>query len=411
MTVRYRWSIRAQTPFHIASSRSLAASTETLPYIPGTALRGAVAAAFLAAHSDASPIFHRLTEETRFGHAYPTLPSGAGSSPLPLSAVTCRQAPGFRADAGHGVDDLLLAAEASALTQPEDQSLPAPNDVGELITCAICADDRQRQPGAATVQWRGWYAWDAAVPRHACVRLGMQVEGRAGGALDHQRALTTRQTVQTEQRFVGSVAFPDQETAALVDDLLTRQENRLWVGAGRSRGLGELLVTRQEQAAPEEAATLGARQEGLADRLAHLCSRVGARLPEGPTYGALTLQAMALLPDAFGRWQRTCSADMLSDWLGLPSSALEVRQSFQDSQWLGGWNAALHMPKADALGLAAGSCWLFRVDGVERDEVVAALQRLEDSGIGERRQEGFGMVRACDSLHWQVHELGQERTA
>jgi hypothetical protein len=37
-----------------------------------------------------------------------------------------------------------------------------------------------------------------------------------------------------------------------------------------------------------------------------------------------------------------------------------------------------------------------------------AVQRLEDTGIGERRQEGFGVVRACDPLHWQVHELEQE---
>jgi hypothetical protein len=366
-----------------------------------------VAAAFLTAHSADSPAFHRLTQETRFGHAYPTLPSGTVGSPLPRSGVTCRRAPGFRADGGHGVDDLLLAAEAVALRQAENQAVPASTDVGNLATCAICADDR-RQSGDDAVPLQGWYAWDAAAPKQACVRLGMQVDGRAGGALEHQRSLTARQVVHAGQRFAGSVTFPDEETAALVGDLLTRQGNRLWVGAGRSRGLGELVIDRHGQAAPDRGGAVASRQEGLADRLAQLCSLAGIHPPEEPTYISLTLQAAALLPDAFGRWQRTCNADQLSNWTGLPSSALEVRQSFQDVHWLGGWNAALSVPKADALALAAGSCWLFRINGVGRDAVLEAVQRLEDTGIGERRQEGFGVVRACDPQHWQVHELEQE---
>lgn len=409
MTVRYHWSIQAKTPFHIASSRAFAASTQTLAYIPGTAVRGAVAAAFLARQSADTPVFHRLTEKTCYGHAYPTLTSGTGSSPLPLSSVTCRRAPGFRADGGHGVDDLLLAAEAFALAHAGEQSERMTTDGGALIACARCADDRQRQPGDAIVPWHGWYGWDAAVPRHVCVQFGTQIEGRTGGAGEQQEGLTARQTVQSGQHFACSVTFPDEETAALVGELLARQGNRLWVGAGRSRGLGEVLV--DAQVVPGEAAAAESRQEGLADRLARLCSQAGARPPAEQTYISLTLQAAALVPDAFGRWQRTCNADLLSNWTGLPANALEVRQSFQDVTWLGGWNAALGLPKPDALSLAAGSCWLFRVVGEARDEVMLALQRLEDQGIGERRQEGFGVVRVCDPLHWQVQELGQELTA
>lgn len=409
MTVREHWSIRAQTPLHLAAGRAPSASMETLTYIPGASLRGAVATAFLAAQDADTPAFRRLTEETCFGHAYPTLESGAGSGPIPLSSVTCRRAPGFRADGGHGVHDLLLAAEAALLAQAEDPPVSAPPHVAGSVVCAICAEDRQRQPGDGTVPWPGWYGWDSETPRQACVSLGLQIEGRAGGVPAQHRDLTMHQTLLAGQHFAAMATFPDEETAELARHLLAQQGNRLWVGAGRSRGLGELRV--DLQAPPLEPATMPARQAMLTERLAQLCVRAGATPPDDQTYVSLTLQAAALVADPFGRWQRACSADLLSDWTGLPASALELRQSFQDAAWRAGWNAALGLPKPDALALAAGSCWLFRISGVAQDDLLGALERLEDRGIGERRQEGFGVVRVCEPLHWQAQELGWERTA
>lgn len=256
--------------------------------------------------------------------------------------------------------------------------------------------------------WSGYFAWNDNAPALVPVDLGSAFEGRPSlPGRAQQRMVTVRQTLQPEQRFAGVVTFPDEETATLAAQLLALQNNRLWVGAGRSRGLGEVVV----EATPAQAGSTAGRLEGLAATLARYCSQAGAQAPEGQTYATLTLRSAALLTDAFGRWQPTISAESLSNWTGLPAGAIQVRQSYLDVAWVEGWNAALGLPKPDARAIVAGSCWLLRVEGVPAVDVLAALERLESDGVGERRQEGFGQVSVCDRLHWQVQELGQEQSA
>ncbi len=409
MTVRYQWSALAQSPLHFAVGRSPGEAMATLAFVPGTAVRGAIAAAFLAAYGPEGPGFRQLAEETSFSHLYPVSPSGGPATPLPLSSSTCRRAPGFLADSGHGVADLLLPAEALLLAaERQTAAAPPPADVGSLVACPRCADDRQRQPGAGTMPWPGYCAWNDDEPALVPVRVDTALEGRPtppGRA--RRQMITVRQTLQPDQRFAGIVTFPNDETATLATQLLALQDNRLWVGAGRSRGLGEVVV----EAAPAQAGTTAGRLEGLAATLARYCDQAGAQVPESQTYATLTLRSAALLRDAFGRWQPTIGAESLSTWTGLPAGAIQVRQSYLDSAWIEGWNAALGQPKPDARAIVAGSCWLLRVAGVPASEVLVALERLEAEGIGERRQEGFGQVSVCDRLHWQAQELGWEHSA
>jgi hypothetical protein len=420
VTVRAYWSVEALSPLHLATSRSLGASTETLPYIPGTALRGALAAAYLAAADAATPSFRLLVEATRFNNLYPAGADAAMASvPLPLSSVTCSHLPGFRADDGHGVGDLLLPAEAALLaaeaaTVPDgasDATRPPAIDVDTLLRCRQCPDDRRRLPIPAMIPWRGYCTWHDGTPRLAPVRVAAVVERRAaggGGPLVRQ-AVTVRQALPAGQRFSGEVAFPDGDTAELVTRLLERQEHRLWVGAGRSRGLGAIRVA--SSAVPTGADDPAQRQRALMEALGERCRQGGVSPPDDQQYVTLTLRSAALVPDAFGRWRQTIGADILGRDSGLPADAWQVRQAYVAQQPIEGWNAALGLPKPDAVAIAAGSCWLLRLQGVSSDELAAALQRLEEHGLGERRSEGYGVVGICDPLHWQVQELEGEQQA
>lgn len=418
MTVRYHWQAQSLAPLHFAGGRALGEAAETLHYIPGTALRGALAAAFLAANDASAPGLRPLTEDARFSNLYPVAGTGAASAPLPLSSVTCGHTPGFLADGGHGVGDLLLAAEAALLAKEATAGAngpPAaqgwiPPDREALAACRRCPEERRRLPAPGTIPWRGFYARREEGPLQASVNVGTALEGKPTGRRQlTQHTVTVRQTLVVGQHFSGIVAFPDTGTADMVTQLLRRQDDQLWVGAGRSRGLGAVHIAITDVAALDE--DMASRQAGLTAALVKRGAPNEVALPENYSYMALTLQSAALLPDAFGRWQRTISADALSAWAGWPAGTVELRQAFVAETAIEGWNAALGLPKPDAMAIAAGSCWLFRIRDVPVADVVAAFQRLEAEGIGDRRQEGFGMLRACDALHWQEPEMEQEQPA
>jgi CRISPR-associated protein Csx10 len=409
VTVAYRWSVQSLAPLHFAAGRALGRVTETLQYIPGTALRGAMAAAFLAAHGSTEPGFAPLFEEARFTNLYPAGAAGTASAPLPLSSITCSHQPGFAADGGHGVGDLLLSAEVAQLAAEAATATGAgrrsPVDRDALVACRHCPDERRRLPVPGTVPWRGFCAWQDGEPQQAAVHSSTALERRAAG---REQAVTLRQTLAAGQHYTGVVTFPDSDSAEAATQLLAMQEHQIWVGAGRSRGLGAIQV--DVATAPAAADDLTQRQEALMAALGRRCERVDVALPDNNYwYMALTLQSAALLADPFGRWQQTITADMLSQWTGpLPTGTWQVRQAFVAGAAVEGWNGGLGLPKPDAVAIAAGSCWLLRIQGASLAELSTALQRLEAEGIGERRQEGFGVVRVCDPLHWRVQELDEE---
>jgi hypothetical protein len=428
VTVRQHWSLFAMAPLQFAASRASGASMETLPYIPGTALRGALAAAFLAAHGADAPGFDQLANGTIFGHCYPVAASGMAAAVLPLSSVTCSHQPGFLADGGHGAGDLLLPGEAARLAAQgaattggdgDASHRSGPVDVDSLVLCPRCSADRRRQPTPGIQAFAGFCAWQGEGLSLVPLRYTTTVQRRAAERdRSRQPAVTVRQALAAGQRFAGTVTFPDAGSAEAAQQLCQTQGGRLWVGAGRSRGLGEVLLE-APAAAPESplqrAAPLddgiAARHAGLMTALGAWCTRAGTVLPDGLTYVTVTLRAGALVADQFGRWRQSLGGDLLSGWLGLPANSLVAGPSFVRYGPVDGWNAALGLPKPDALGIAAGSCWLFQLQASALPDVLAALERLEEAGIGERRQEGFGVIRGCDPLHWRVRELEQEQPA
>lgn len=432
MTVRQHWSLRAITPLQFATSRASGAAMETLSFIPGTALRGALAAAFLAAYGAEAPGFHQLAAETTFGHCYPTVASGTPTDVLPLSSVTCSHQPGFLADGGHGAGDLLLAGEAALLavqgaaqrastSSNEGAAAERPRrpDIDSLVMCPRCSADRRRLPAPGIQVWSGFCTWHGGVPSRVPLHYTTTFERRAAERDQSLHpAVTVRKALAAGQQFAGIVTFPDAGSAEAAHQLCQAQGGRLWVGAGRSRGLGEVRIE-ATAAAPASAISptatpddgVAARHAGLMAALGAWCARAGAVLPDGATYVTLTLQSAALVADLFGRRQQSLSGDMLSEWLGLPASSLVSGPSFVRNTTIEGWNAAIGLPKPDALCIAAGSCWLFQFQDNALPEVLGALEQLEGAGIGERKQEGFGALRVCDPLHWQVRELEQELPA
>ncbi|OEU84428.1 MAG: hypothetical protein BA873_05115 [Desulfobulbaceae bacterium C00003063] len=94
---------------------------ETTEYIPGSAVRGAVAASFAGAYGgwDAPAVREAfLKKPAQFSNFYPsTIKIDVQPKPIPISARTCKDYPGFQkhieryeTQASHGAKDTLIAA-------------------------------------------------------------------------------------------------------------------------------------------------------------------------------------------------------------------------------------------------------------------------------------------------------------
>jgi CRISPR-associated protein Csx10 len=79
----------------------------------------------------------------------------------------------------------------------------------------------------------------------------------------------------------------------------------------------------------------------------------------------------------------------------------ELVRSWAGTRVAGGWNIRWNRHRPTVLSVPAGATYLFRTQA-NAAQVIAALAALEERGVGERRAEGYGVVRCCDEFHVQA---------
>ena len=107
----YRITAELQSPLVVQQNRQ-SNSSRNLPYLPGSSLRGALAAQYLCeGGSPDKEDFHQL-----FVHdpvPFPNLLPAGDPTVIPkaiaLTAASCKRVTGFKAEEKHGVFDLLAS--------------------------------------------------------------------------------------------------------------------------------------------------------------------------------------------------------------------------------------------------------------------------------------------------------------
>lgn len=364
-------------------------ASQTLDYVPGTSIRGAVARLYLRrpgknpTSDEFLSLFH--SDDVVFGDAVPL-----GANVIPLSAHTRKNSKGFRQDVGvaGGVSDLLLFPER----RPKDE---------------------------VVVAMSGWYVKDHGAYRKAsaCTAISAHTAHNSGTKAREEAGLFAREYIEDEQSFECVIKT---DADGIIEDLL-KPPGCLLVGQAKSRGWGELAVSTVFSAdnPPLPPASvieriarfqLGYSEDSKCGETDELLSLTEAN--ENKLRFSLTLFSNAIVLDPWLRPQSMIYEDLLMAALKGAGANIEANSptllnAFSRVTQVHGWNAAHKLPKPVDWAISMGSAFLYEIgvkNKTELDCIVNALWRLQCGGIGVRRNEGFGSLRVCDQFHLEVNE-------
>ncbi|RIK36681.1 MAG: CRISPR-associated RAMP protein Csx10 [Chloroflexi bacterium] len=316
-------------------------SAVSYDYIPGSMIRGLVAAELARPTVDLATTERELlfSGEVRYLHAYPALREGERSIPAPRS---------WRKDK---VDlDNLLIEDHALMNECESDFLNGTRDTAGFVTVdgkQATFVDSKRQITVHTLRDRF-----AGRPR------------RGLGAVYQYDALAPG------SHFYGAVLVADLSQAKRLRELLPVGEYR--IGGARTAGYGLVWLDDVQIADPwleyePASSSIAAGQQFI----------------------------VTLLSDAILRDERGATCTDLLPVLQLP---VVCEVAFKQVTAVGGFNRKWGMPLPQEQALQAGSVFVLRAT---TDIAQQQLQTLIETGVGERRAEGFGRL----AFGWQYEEV------
>lgn len=410
---RLELDIRLESPLLAGSDHSYGPYRDTRDYLPGAALRGALAQVLLDAcgqrehledhqacparkDCDFYTIF-RAEPFPIFENCYPSV-TGGMSYPLPLTARTCKYYAGFEEEdsgrARHGAGDIVV--RQLVFEEMLDSSEVHPLPLLYEPRCPVCR--------RAIKPYRGFYGeggpkyYRVNVPLSRTSRTAInRSRGVAEDGMLYSLQVMEPQTKQKPFSLRGSVVL-DEDRMALLEGALEKVHR---VGSGRSRGLGKIRIQ-----------TLGYDSVPWVS----LDRRVTSFNDEVGKERAFYYKAKGLQPPRDASWLFTI--DLLSDALliaqGLPAARLPPEQlnlghdkislirSFARHRTVGGWAAGAGLPRTTELATVMGSVFVYRVEGADLEELLPSLEELKRRGVGRERERGFGQVQICSPFHLEV---------
>ncbi|MEA3395844.1 MAG: type III-B CRISPR module-associated Cmr3 family protein [Chloroflexota bacterium] len=332
-------------------------SAVSLPYVPGSALRGALVGRYLAADNgknlaaDAAARKLFFNAQTRYLNAYLVDEMGERTLPTPHSWQKCKGDQGQ-----YSIYDLSVDPKPEKLQQPKSLKRP----FCQLAGTTVDLYKVEKQVNIHTLR-------DPKAGRAL---------GKAGRALGEgeQGAVFRYEALEPGQTLAGAILCPDSKTADTLQALLDEDETLL-LGGSQSAGYGLTTITE-------------VKQEDNWQETPRDLSAPSGRL-------TLTLLSDAILRDVQGQYTGFLTPEILAEYLGAKLT-LDRARTFTQVGVVGGFNRKWGLPLPQTPVAKAGSVFTFKVD--EQGISTEHLQKLVENGIGERRAEGFGRV----ALNWHA---------
>jgi len=410
---RIELEIKALSALAIARQKAGGSIGEAVDYIPGTVIRGAVAAQILDLSNGRST---DLTENggdfqalflsdnpAIFQNAYPALVSDGElvskdtleeNGVLPATALSSKNKPGFKSEEDepekNGVFDTLIDRFcAEGYGYPYDPNCP--EDGGRVDAASIsfyCRFDDEYHSLKAK--------------KRLLTRVGIN-RRRATSEEEILYSLEVLNESQEKKQnpvyYRGAILVEEHLAESLRDFIQLRNQN-FRLGGSTSRGLGKVEITPKDPVS----AIIDVKQKitnftnSIQDRW-QKWGVFGVPLKElsgDRTYFTLDLQSDAILTE---NWRRTTviSEMMLQQFTQVEDPSLKLEAAYSSYDYLSGWNAAWGLMKDVELITNKGSVYLFST--TQREIWDNVLGELEVRGVGDRTCEGFGQIQICNQFH------------
>ncbi|MGQ9715883.1 MAG: type III-D CRISPR-associated RAMP protein Csx10 [Anaerolineae bacterium] len=398
--------IKPRQPLILGEVRADSQFLTSQTYIPGRILRGAWAE-WLVNQGRTDDEILATVGRLRLGNFFPAAEWRHLDYvlPLPMSAMTCKREPGFSGEPlptrrGHGVVDVLLPSLAYRLLAQQGAQFPVPF----AADCAQCGDRLEPMAGFYAVYRNGNHRYYVLFrPRYYAqtkVAISRARRASAEGMLYTASALSPRTPTPDKKREETTIVFLGRVHghAEALDDL-KEALNNVPLGALHTRGYGRVEVEDAEASLP----SLTERLEAFNTTLTTLWGdnrRLAANaetLPDQPA--GIYFSVDLLAPGVF----HEDGIPALRPLLQIGGQTLAPICWLTRPDMASGWSTAWGLPKPTNLAARMGSVYVFRWDG-SKDDLIPALQSLEEQGIGERRDEGFGECLICHPFHQEVEE-------
>jgi len=366
----------------------------TQRYVPGSALRGALAEACIeqglqpGSGSEFEDLFEG-PEAVRFEPAYPTRGRHWGY-PFPLTARRCKHHGGFPSEdakpeaaaRSHGVFDTLVN-QVVFEAYLEAGVLPSL----EKALCPHCWEGVEPAAGAYT--WRGGVDGRPGPAATVLERHTHTAINRERGVAE-DGMLFTVETIEPGTLLHGCV-WVSPQYQELVADALSRIRH---LGRGAARGQGRVDIELASSTMPSDTqARIIALNQCFAEEVAYYATLTGHALPLAEhIYFTLDLLSPTVVSGG-------ATATLTPPDLGLTATATLIRR-FVAPETIGGWWSVARLPYATALAAKTGSVFLYATPAdVDLAQLSAELDALRATGIGRYRERGYGAVMACAPFH------------
>jgi len=407
--IRVQLIATTQTPLMLGKSHEVSNLNASLDYITGTSLRGACAAKFLQhgyaidEQGENQDAFYQLfcSEDVRFENLYPVyvyqskgqLPDYYPSQPIPLSVRTCKGFGGFfdpDEDDQHGVTDTLCGLHKGQ-------------------ECPRCKSALDNFDGTFYYRDGGWYNL-RKVNAQSLTTMHNEIEDCKQRS--EEGILFTFEGIDRREVFMGDIYFMGENALELLTAFRkymhiegTEQQMEISVGKRRTGGRGKVIVqlsTFEDETFPN----LSIIEQDFQQRFENHKAVMAEKCKAGGVSFTITLFSDAIVTDRWLRYQTALTEEVLVTELQLEelSDKFKLKSLFCAYRDVSGWNDAHKLPKADEVAILKGSSFLYRFTDDEQT-LYQKLLKLEQQGIGFRRNEGFGRVIVNHPFHWGVRDI------
>lgn len=391
--------IFSQSPLAIGRKKT-GVVNEAEDYIPGSVIRGAIASQLLQQtgyqHQDLSKNggdFQKLFLDNScaiFNNAYPS-PLHQMSSILPATAVSSKTNPGFR-QKGNGVFDTLIDRFcAESFQHPYDPNCPTDGERIEPFSGFYTINENQYQTHSVA---------KSLLTRTGINRRRNVVEEDILYSLEVLNETTAKEATC----YQGKIIITEDTLAESLANYINRNQNAFRLGGAISRGLGKVTIEAKVQELENNLSfRLQQFNHTLQKRWQRWQTLFNSRNADTiqRTYFTINLQADTILTK---NWQATTllTPELLQQATETEDNTLILHTAYTSYDYRSGWNSAWGLMKDMVLVTNIGSVYLFSTTQPQLCQ--NSLSQLEQRGIGERTEEGFGQVEICHPFHFIFRE-------